>query len=152
MNNIKPLAKKYFWEQKFKEIGLVLLIILGIFLIIIVSYGIGKVSNCRVFDSDDDKIFSDEKCSSFSEFMCYGVLILVLTLLIISIPSFLIYFWIKSNIDKARKRAVIKIYGEEKLEKLREKLWRGGSLRLDETEIEAVNRLYNGEEKWDYLI
>jgi len=95
---LKRLSKKYFWEQKFTETFLFVLIILGILGALYISGSIMKMLNPEEFG--DANIFLVG---------LLGLMLLAVTCLMIFLIGILIYLplreWIKSNKEEARRKA-----------------------------------------------
>jgi len=94
---LKRLSKKYFWEQKLIEIFLFILIILGSFTALYISGSIMRMLN--------------PEWSSIHILLCgwLGLFLFALISLFLFYLGSLIYFllqeWIKSNKEKARRKA-----------------------------------------------
>jgi len=157
--NLIELSKKYFWEQKLKEFGWVLVIIFGLLLFVSLMYFLGRAFPCyKIAESSEQFngtiLFSDEVCSGYTDYIAHGTLYLIVILLclvVVGIVCYLIYIFIHSNTIKARKKALIKIYGEEYVNNLvNKKYYESKCLYKNTVEEEVINSFFKKQHKqWE---
>ena len=107
---IRQRTWKYFWEQKIKEIakflGWLILIAVGIFVIVIILYYLGKLSYLII----DFTCYTNSSIDCLLEYVFSGTLTLII-LFIGGLFLWLIFYeglyqvWIVPNWEKASKRA-----------------------------------------------
>jgi protein-S-isoprenylcysteine O-methyltransferase Ste14 len=156
--NLIELSKKYFWEQKLKELGWALAIIFGLLSLISLCYILGNIFPCYKIDNNRPVngtiIFSDEICSKHSDYAIMGLLYLAgiaFCLILLATICVLIYMFIHSNTIKARKKALIKIHGEEYIKNLINKKYRESEhLYKSAAEEEVINSFFKKQHKqWE---
>ena len=158
--NLIELSRKYFWEQKLKEFGWVIVIIFGILLLLSLLYFLGRAFPCyKIAGSSVERfngtmVFSDEVCSEYSDYITHGLLYLtaiIFCLVIVGAGCCLIYTFIHSNTIKARKKALIKIYGEEYVNNLINKKYHESECLYKSTvEEEVINSFFKKQQKqWE---
>lgn len=111
MNNskqkqLKELTRKYFWEQKRKEVGNFILIIYFILSFVLLIIQIGWV--CKTTDGDMWGSSKDICIFPYEPTIPYWILITGLINTVIWILIGLIkaiHYWIKSNLEEADRRA-----------------------------------------------
>ena len=102
-DKLNKLTWKYFWVQKFKEVGKVLFIVSGIILLPFLMY---YISNFIIPEATQELIaFLEDGYTSWEIFMWFAG---VIEMFIISLGVFfiaLIFEWLSDNWELARKRA-----------------------------------------------
>jgi len=111
---LKSLTYKYFWQQKFKEVGLFFGIpILSIVILYLLSY-LGRWINLDILKVPNPLVKANE---TFFQHIFYGILgfvylSFVIILLYIIVSAFC--EWIKSNWEKAKQRAKMELVRSKK--------------------------------------
>jgi len=104
MSELRKLTWKYFWEQKIKEVGIALLIIIGI---IFIPYLVGIC-----FPESYIRFILDLESKNLITYWMYwgaGFLNLVIPIVFIGVFYNLISNWVGSNWKKATERAKCKL-------------------------------------------
>lgn len=117
-NELKSLTWKYFWQQKLKEIIIVLLMIVGV---IFIPYLVGSLipDHANMFILHEGVCFIEKQIDcglGFWEHWFQGFVIVFFGGIIIGLIIKGIYEWIKSNWKKADGRARDELEISQKLE------------------------------------
>ena len=105
---IDKLARKYFWEQKKKEIVKIILVIIIIPLVVIVIPFLIGMGVRNLGGGENEGLIPDW-------FLGLGIIfILIIIISFIYLITTSIKEWIESNKRKARQRAREEVYGSEK--------------------------------------
>ncbi|MDD2657685.1 MAG: hypothetical protein PHD04_03460 [Candidatus Pacebacteria bacterium] len=114
-DKIDDLTWKYFKKQKIKELGGILLFIIGFgFLFLLLPYWLGHIGECttQVNISNStlikDAVYKDAPCITFWDYNNNGLnrlLIIILPICATMVFIGIILYWIKSNWEEAKERA-----------------------------------------------
>jgi hypothetical protein len=110
----KNLVWKYFWKQKAKEIGIVILVLIGLYASSYAGFFIDKTFelSCQRTCAPHDIFCYTCSMTSIESYIGYSIVGLI-CLFILAAIIYGFYYWIKCNWDRAISRANEKIDNQE---------------------------------------
>ena len=107
VHKLKKLTKKYFWEQKWKEISQILLVLFIIWSIAGVVFQVGWICEGAFLEETNGKCIIPYE-PLFPHWMMYSGLITTGIWIILGL-----IYWVQTNWEEARERAKKKLKGEK---------------------------------------